>query len=99
MGLGATRSDEACPGGVLLLPGAVRPLLGIFGRIGSYGTLSPIVHTIPLFVKFVKPPLRGSQPGEQLQDKKKPRPRRTGDGAGATGLLDFVEIAQLHQGG
>jgi hypothetical protein len=99
MGLGATRSDEACPGGVLLLPGAVRPLLGIFGRIGSYGTLSPIVHTIPLFVKFVKPPLRGPQPGEQLQDKKKPRPRRTGDGAGATGLLDFVEIAQLHQGG
>jgi len=37
------------------------PLLGIFGRIGSCGAFSPIVHTIPLSVKFVKPPLRIAQ--------------------------------------
>ena len=34
------------------------PLLGIFGRIGSCGAFSPIVHTIPLSVKFVNPQLR-----------------------------------------
>ena len=61
MGLGATRSHDSCPGAVLLLPGAVRPLLGIFGGIGSCGTFSPIVHTIPLFVKFVKALLRIAQ--------------------------------------
>ena len=61
MGLGATRSHDSCPGAVLLPSGAVRPLLGIFGGIGSCGTFSPIVHTIPLFVKFVKAPLRIAQ--------------------------------------
>ena len=61
MGLGATRRRATRLGAVLLLPGAVGPLLGIFGRIGSCGTFSPIVHTIPLCVKFVKPLLRRAQ--------------------------------------
>ena len=54
MGLGATRSDETCPGGVLLLPGAVRPLLGIFGRVpGMKGeALLAHAHSPPLFTLY-----------------------------------------------
>ena len=49
------------PGWCLGTPASCGPLLGIFGRIGSCGAFSPIVHTIPLSVKFVKPPLRIAQ--------------------------------------